>query len=286
MSGQRWCHRLRATALTGLAIVFAPGSASSGQLLDRGLPSAHLQVSLISEAAAIVPGRQFWIGLNFALDPGWHVYWINAGDSGQPPRVTWTIPAGYTVGPLEWPQPTRITDSTTIVDYGYERHVLLMAPVNVPWSARLGRSVDIAGDVDWLVCREVCVPGKTRLSLKVQVVAKRKIDAAKRPIFEAARRKVPKAMPAAWKARAESVGDRVNITIDTGHPEHGATFFPLEDLQVDNAAPQRAEPFARGLRLSVKKAEPIGPLPKTLKGVVAFGRNSAYVVNIPLEGGK
>ena len=60
-------------------------------------------------------GERGQIG-DFELDPGWHVYWVNAGDSGQPPRVTWVAPAGYEVGPLAWPQPTRIVPVGVFVE--------------------------------------------------------------------------------------------------------------------------------------------------------------------------
>ncbi len=38
----------------------------------------------------------------------WHVYWRNPGDSGLPPEVAWTLPAGFSAGPLQWPAPSRI----------------------------------------------------------------------------------------------------------------------------------------------------------------------------------
>src|SRR5712692_6467729 len=126
--------------LAAWTVLSAAETATSAQLLDRAAAPAHLKVGLVSEASAVAPGQTFWIGLDFALDPGWHVYWVNAGDSGQPPRVTWTAPAGYTIGSIEWPQPGRIVDSPTIVDYGYKGNVMLMAPVHAPSSARPGSS--------------------------------------------------------------------------------------------------------------------------------------------------
>src|SRR5438552_2825597 len=108
---------LRATSFGGMMLLGVSvtagiaGIATSAQLSDRVARPAHLDVRLVSEASAIAPGQKFWIGLDFALDPGWHIYWLNAGDSGQPPRVIWTTPVGYTVGSIEWPQPGRIVDS-------------------------------------------------------------------------------------------------------------------------------------------------------------------------------
>src|SRR6185437_16176108 len=52
----------------------------------------HLSVQLVAPPAQIYPGQSFTAGLYFKLEPGWHVYWVNAGDSGEPPRITGPCP--------------------------------------------------------------------------------------------------------------------------------------------------------------------------------------------------
>ena len=47
----------------------------------------HLTVELLPLDSSIQPGGTSLIGLHFTLDKGWHVYWVNAGDSGEPPSV-------------------------------------------------------------------------------------------------------------------------------------------------------------------------------------------------------
>jgi thiol:disulfide interchange protein DsbD len=239
-----------------------------------------LKLRLVSEAASVAPGRQTSIGLDFTLDPGWHIYWVNAGDSGQPPRVRWTTAPGATVGALQWPQPMRIVDSAKVVDYGYMKHVLLIAPIRAPASVRAGTSVEIGADVSWLVCRDVCVPGKASVSLTIPVAARGALG-SEHPRFDTARREIPKALPAGWKANARSAGGDFVITIETGRREATATFFPLDDL-IENAADQRVEPFAHGIRLTVKKVEGLTETPRTLRGVVALGPNSSFVTDIPV----
>src|SRR5215469_14171102 len=88
----------------------------------------HGTVELIADKQSIAPGHTLNLGLRFTLEKGWHVYWINPGDSGEPPRVKWDLPQGVTVGAIEWPTPRRL-GSTTIVDYGYEDGVTLIVPL-------------------------------------------------------------------------------------------------------------------------------------------------------------
>ena len=68
----------------------------------------RVRVELISEAAGIEPGGAVWVGIRQRIAPGWHTYWINPGDSGEPMTVAWTLPRGVAAGPLVWPHPERI----------------------------------------------------------------------------------------------------------------------------------------------------------------------------------
>ncbi len=69
---------------------------------------AHLHVQLIVPSSALTRGQSSNAGLYFKLEPGWHVYWKNAGDSGEPPRMKWTLPDGVSAGPLQFPAPRRL----------------------------------------------------------------------------------------------------------------------------------------------------------------------------------
>jgi len=65
---------------------------------------SHGKLELVSETSSIEPGHDFTVGLHFELERGWHIYWKNPGDSGEPPNVTWQLPAGIGAGEIEWPR--------------------------------------------------------------------------------------------------------------------------------------------------------------------------------------
>jgi thiol:disulfide interchange protein DsbD len=85
--------RLLAAAL--LAVIAAGGALPASAAAppraasppDRG---PKVSVALISEPSAVEPGTTFWVGLRQRIAPGWHTYWINPGDSGEPPTITWS----------------------------------------------------------------------------------------------------------------------------------------------------------------------------------------------------
>src|SRR5262245_54244220 len=68
----------------------------------------RVRVELISESAGIQPGGHVWVGLRQQITPGWHTYWINPGDSGEPTEIDWTLPAGFQASDIAWPHPERI----------------------------------------------------------------------------------------------------------------------------------------------------------------------------------
>ncbi len=79
----------------------------------------HLTAELVSLGPGIAPGGTQMVGLVLTLEEHWHVYWVNAGDSGEPPKITWTLPAGITAGPMQFPIPDRLPLGP-FMDFGYE----------------------------------------------------------------------------------------------------------------------------------------------------------------------
>ena len=54
--------------------------------------------------------------------PGWHGYWRNPGDAGLPMSVEWTLPPGWSVGPMRYPVPVKLLVAG-IVNHVYEQRL-------------------------------------------------------------------------------------------------------------------------------------------------------------------
>ena len=116
-------------------------------LVAAGLPAraasssadvAHLHVQLVVPDPAIgVRGEATKAGLYFKLEPGWHIYWKNAGDSGEPPHIKWTLPEGITAGPLQFPAPKRLALGP-LMDFGYVDEVLFPFDFHVAPNVKAG----------------------------------------------------------------------------------------------------------------------------------------------------
>ncbi|MEK9721595.1 MAG: protein-disulfide reductase DsbD domain-containing protein, partial [Quisquiliibacterium sp.] len=126
-----------------------------------------VELELVSQRESAAPGSQALLGLRIRHDPQWHTYWRNPGDSGLPTTLKLQMPEGWNAGPFIWPAPTRIFVGP-LASYAYEGEVLLPFMISVPANASAGR-VRINGKAQWLMCREVCIPGEAELSLELQV---------------------------------------------------------------------------------------------------------------------
>jgi DsbC/DsbD-like thiol-disulfide interchange protein len=235
---------------------------------------SHAKVELIAEQSTIPPGTPIWVGLNFQLDSGWHIYWQNAGDSGEPPKVQWILPPGFKAGAIRWPTPKRL-GSGSIIDYGYEGQVLLMVPIESPAASASKALPNISADVKYIVCREICVPGKAHLGLSLPGPAD---SSARHALFAQTRATLPKPLPPDWQPHATSDNDHFYLHVQTGSPQRAAAFFPLVPGDIENSAPQKFESLADGFRLTLKKSDQLTAPVHSLKGLLVLGDGKAYEI--------
>ena len=247
--------------------------------------SAHIPhgtLELVSDHAAIAPGLQFTVGLQFKMQHGWHIYWENPGDSGEPPRVTWQLPKGLTAGELIWAAPQRM-GASTIVNYVYDGDVLLMAPVRAGADYSASPADKLEAGVKFLICSEqMCMPGKAQLSLAIPVKGQLTSDAATAATFAAARARLPKPLPGGWKISGHAEKDSFVIEIQAGRPLTQATFFPVHESQIENSTPQVAVSRPTGMRLTLRKSGELTKLLANLKGVLELPGGETYLVDVPI----
>ena len=115
-----------------LCVVALAATFSHAQFQEVGdgtpgpVKAPHLTVELTSLSPQIASGGTVQAGLVMSIEEHWHVYWINAGDSGEPPAIKWTLPAGLTAAPLQFPIPSRLPLGP-LMDFGYEDAVTFPA---------------------------------------------------------------------------------------------------------------------------------------------------------------
>ena len=196
---------------------------------------------LIPEVSTIRAGAPFTVAIRFQLDPGWHNYWQNAGDSGLPTTIEWNLPEGFSAGEIQWPTPHRII-AYPLVDYGYSDEVSLLIELTPPAELPSGTSVTLEALVDWLVCETLCLPAYAELSVEIPVSDQApEADPQWIDLFRETRTHLPKVLND-WAMEAEVVESGYRLTVQSPGGAQALPdsvyFYPTEGSVLDHAAPQ------------------------------------------------
>lgn len=208
----------------------------------------HVQVRLIPTRSHVAGGEKVMIAIEQNIAPEWHTYWINPGDSGATPRLTWTLPAGFTAGEIQWPTPHRIPYAG-LVNYGYEGSMTMLQPLTLPPALPRGPVV-LRAEMEILVCRDICVPEVQNLTLILNDPSQEPADHT--PFITAAMAMMPIPMEGSGTYRQD--GDDLVMTV-TSHalPETArsrASILPLEwGILKNTAVPQIESPDPQTLIL-------------------------------------
>ena len=241
------------------------GGAARAAMTNAG----HVQLELAPQSASIAPGQTLYVALHEKIRPGWHTYWRNPGDAGEPPKLGWTLPAGWKAGDIVWPAPKRLPVGP-LMDYGYEDEVWLPIPITAPRTAPVGRPAALKAAVSILVCKDVCVPEDATLTLDLPVIAQP--AATSSPGVAAALAAAPKgqALSAVMALQGGALKLAVLSPALHGPAVHDAYFYPYASSTLDQAKPQAVERGPGGLTLTLQPgfAFKSGAPPKTLEGLL------------------
>jgi thiol:disulfide interchange protein DsbD len=232
-------RRLTSLLLSGLAALVVSGWVLGGALQARAVRNGAVQVELVARQAAVQPGQPFWVALRVEHDAPWHTYWLNAG-TGYPTSLAWTLPEGFSAGPIVWPAPHTVKDTAgNVTGNGYEGTVHLFVQITPPATLAVGSTVQLRAAADWLMCAESCMPGDAKVALTLPVAAD---PGAENAAVAKAFADLPRD-PAPWGVSARRDGAKVFLTITApqgaaaAHVPEGLHFFEEQAL-IDYAALQ------------------------------------------------
>jgi thiol:disulfide interchange protein DsbD len=244
-------------ALAGTAIASAP------------VTTDHVTARILPEATAARPGDTVWVMLHLRIKEGWHTYWRNPGDSGEPPHIKWTLPDGVEAGDIHWPYPDPLPYGP-LLNYGYSREAFHLVPIRVAESWPQNAPIRLQAKVGWLACSDICVPEGGSFDLTLDAAAAPQTDPATADLFRKARERLP--VKPDWKAGFGRNGDKVVLTI-TGSGLRAdkvekAAFFPYKWGVVEPSAPQTLGAAPNGLSLTLTPGQT--PNTERLEGVLVL----------------
>jgi thiol:disulfide interchange protein DsbD len=230
-----------------------------------------VQARLISEVKSIKPGTKFCVAVRLVMVEGWHTYWKNPGDSGLPTSVEWTLPEGFIATDIQWPFP-RLFKASDIVSFGYEGEVCLLTDIEAPAALKTGTIVHISASVEWLACREECVPGRSELTIELPVKERNpEPDTRWAEHFANTRKNLP-AVLKQWKITAALKSDKIFIQVLPpvlfDRQMTDIVFFPEQERLVEYSEPQRIQRIDDGYSIEIQRSKTATKIPSRLKGIL------------------
>ena len=222
-----------------LAVLFLAPIVLSAQSTAR---SENVEASLVPEVTAVAPGQTFTVALRMRMDPGWHTYWRNGGDSGLPTEIVWDLPQGFKTGEIQWPYPEWI-ETPPLVTLGYHDEIYLLVDITASKDIKPGETLRLKARADWLECEIVCIPGG--VDLQVELPVQKEAGAANPEllqVFSEARHRLP-LRDSGWEFAATREGNE--LVVQARAPEWykdtpgTIRFFPYESGLLDYTVPQK-----------------------------------------------
>ncbi len=273
---------LKLILLLGLLLVPSMAAAQDGrvQRTDR------IAAELVAMSQWATPGSTVIVAVHQDIEPGWHTYWRNPGDSGGATTLNWTLPAGLKAGEIVWPVPER-QRLAGLMNYGYSGEVYLPVPIEVPASARPGSTLSLSVKALFLVCSaEMCVPDELTLTLDLPVREGAARPTARHgPSIAAVLETAPR--PAGIEASIAMVDGHLVLSAAGGPLTAGdpgpSYFFPFEGGIIDHPAEQTGGwgPQGLTLRLQSGTATRAGGVQGPVAGVLSTAHGAFEIVAEP-----
>ena len=234
------------------------------------------------------------VGLRLEHEPHWHTYWLQPG-TGLPTSLSWQLPPGWTAGPIRWPAPGRVYDTAkNLAGNGYEGVVFLPVTLTPPRDLPADQPVTLRAKAEWLMCKDVCIPGEAELSLTLTptdpgaMTTANVTDSDAGEALFATLDALPKPLPSDWKPQAVRGPDAVAKTIilsfaSADAPQGEPWYFDADAvIAYDKPQPRSADAPANRIALELAVSDYADASPKRLRGLLTFAGGPAYEIDLPI----
>jgi thiol:disulfide interchange protein DsbD len=254
-------------------------------------PKSHTAVDLLLPVESARPGETVYAGILLRMEPGWHTYWKNSGESGGPTEIVWQLPSGVTAGDIRWPAPERL-EVEGLVTFVLHGEATLLVPLKIAPDLKLG-PLELSAKVSWLECKEQCIPGDATVRATLTIGSESK-PSANAALIKAAQATLPRdgsslGVNARWEEATTNSTRGLLVEWPVNRPADEVDFFPhtSDDSEV-GFKPERLPVDASrvALRLQVKKTTSIWP--GKITGVLVQkigGEQQAFEVTFTPQGG-
>lgn len=179
------------------------------------LPKADptTKAELISEVRSITPGGNFSVALKLEHPAGWHSYYLNSGGLELPPAIEWSLPEGFSAGPIQWPVP-EVKEGAFGKSFIYNGSPVFIVDLSAPATMETGKSISITAKATWQICSDLCITENQTLTLTLPVSATAEKNPETAELFANARASQAAQPAAAAAITARSDGGDILLRLE------------------------------------------------------------------------
>jgi len=130
----------------------------------------HLSINAGTDFSALHPGDAGLLAIDIIVEDGWHTYWPGISDTGYGISFDIQAPDFVELKDPIWPSPIRYLQPGNILDHTYEGTQTVLVPFAIRSDAPES-VVSFSIEADYLVCKDLCLPGKGTTGASFRVVA-------------------------------------------------------------------------------------------------------------------
>lgn len=133
--------------------------------LSSTITQAHTTLTLKSSTGTIQPNSEFWLQLDWSLEPNWYIYAQNPGDGGLPPSLDFELPNGITVEETIWPKAMDLSKEGLVI-YGYKNSCKTLVRLKASANYKPSTLDLIKLSIRWGICHDQCIVDNVTLGLR------------------------------------------------------------------------------------------------------------------------
>jgi len=201
--------------LKRLLILLGLSAALAGPAVSDNSVSNLVRVDVLD--GGMTADGTYIAALRLTLKDGWKTYWRAPGDAGIPPQFSWRGSRNVAAMNITWPAP-QVFDQNGYQSIGYKD--VLILPLEITPQNPV-KPVRLQGEMEFGICKDVCVPGELDIAHDVDR------DAARNPAIVAALAQRPfsarEAGVRAATCRLSPTSDGIRVEAHIAMPSAGGT---------------------------------------------------------------
>lgn len=227
------------------------------------------------------------IGLLVKLQPDWHIYWKNPGDTGMATTFELSVPQGFRFSEINFPVP-KTFEFEGLVSYGYDNEVLFTSEIYPQTKKEYGVQT-FSVRLKSLICKDVCIPFDTTINFTINFDEEYIAPKETTELFFKTSLQLPIYNPSI-NLRAELNSELLYIRL-RGLPFkkdkiNSVYFLPYENGYFFNSIHQKINWYENYIELIVEPDPFRTEIPNQILGVVIFEGDIdkiAYEIKIPIS---